>query len=569
MLHVADISTLETRDDSALTFNGGAFSVAGTGKVKGVATVSTATKTTPMVFKTEGDVEMDIPNFSQGKCLKLGDGRLAFNVASDRLFMNMGWTSGRPLAYDALNGILTAGASAALDVAEGTLAFTSAAATAPSVTIYNADIVLGGETGTREAGPVALELDHVKLTATYNNNAGKVSILDRPADMPNRTSASVTLRNGAVLDVWPYGVGGNYTVRHTVDASTLQTRGSVYFSASGAGVTIAGTNFWRVTNGGKVYVDAAAGPYVYAPGVYEFDRGTLAKNAAGEPTRFQMVNPIANSCQQFFLRNRSYFAVSYFGCIGANQSTVFNYDSQRYELTFDDSEWFAGAGERTIASSNMIVTVTTTGGGLRMNPPADSVWTLYTRVDGDAGLFKGGDGTMVVDRAFRKHEYLADPCTLAYEGRTTVTGGTLKIVSGACAHHLYGLGGGATLDLDGVEVSGADIEAVGDGTIVNASIRGLTLRPTYENGAFAQVTFGSGTTLAGRVLVDFGVETGKPWAWGTVMTVARWTGAQKPDVSRWRAENVGDGCSCAFAANNDGTITATVINKRGFLLIYR
>lgn len=571
VLHFAGLSSLNMRLDSPLVLNGGVFSVSGEGVVNGVPTVNTATKETPMVFRTDGDVEMAMPDFTQGKCLKTGEGRLTFTVDGDRTFTNMGWNDARPLAVDEVNGVITKGNGATFDVGDGTLVLKGTGPVAPKLTIYNANIVLGGDTGSPDAGPVALEIDHLELYAGYNNNRPKTVVCGRSDAVPGRTSASVTLRNGALLGTYEYEVGENLSVTTTVDASTLKTSGNrVYFSASGSGTTIAGTNFWKVTNGGKVYVDGDDGPLVYAPGVYEFDRGTLAKNAAGEPTRMRMVNPIADSCQQFFLRNRSYFAVSYFGVFSSNQTTVFNNDSQRYELTFDDSEWFAGAGERSIASSNMIVTVTVTGGGLRMNPPADSVWTLYTRVDGDAGLAKGGAGVMIVDRAFRKHGYMDDPVTLAYDGRTTVTGGTLRIVSGACAHHVYGLGGGATLDLDGAAVPDADVEVVGDGTLVNASVTGLTLRPRYADGTFAQVTFGSGVSLGGRTLVDFGRTAADPLPTDiTGAVVGRWTGA-KPDAGRWRGVNTGHkDFRFVFAARDDGTITADCVRKGRLLIVIR
>ena len=570
LLDFATPASLGSGLDAALQLNGGTLSIGGTGAVSGSVDIGVADKNTPMIFRTAGDVTLNLAQVERGKILKLGEGRLALEVEANKAFSQMGWGFSRPLAFDAANGSLVSGTSATLDVAEGTLALTSSAATPPVVTINNADIVLGGETGSAASGPVAFELNHVDLRATYNNNAPKLNMQPPPANMPNRTSASVVLRNGAALSIYQYSGGVNYSCSNTVDASTLKVDSTFNMSAAGGGVTLAGTNFWTVTNGGQVYAGNNTGVNVYGPAVYVLDRGTLAKNANGDPMYFSFVNPFANSRQQFFVCNKSYFAVSYFGAYGADQSGTYPSDTQRYELTFDDSEWFAGEGARALASSNMYVTVTTTGGGLRLNPKTGSTWTLYTPVDGDGGLYKGGEGTLIVDRAFRKHKYLDDPVTLAYGGRTTVTGGTLKVVSGACAHHTYGLGGGATLDLDGVEIADADVAAVGNGTLVNASVTGLTLRPQYADGTFSQVTFGANTSLAGRTVVDFGRTSADPLPTDIKdAVIARWTGT-KPDAGRWRSANLGtDDYKMTFVANDDGTITGSCERKGGLMLIFR
>ena len=247
----------------------------------------------------------------------------------------------------------------------------------------------------------------------------------------------------------------------------------------------------------------------------------------------------------------------------------------RFNFTFEDSEWFVADADMDVPSKGINVNIAAAGEtGIIFAPPAERTWTLYTTVTGEGGFTKRGAGTLSVVAARKCKQPLEDTRTIQCTGALRVEGGLLQIADGTI-DNISGrevvLANDGVLDYGGMTLANAVVATAG-GTIRNATLTQPTFVVGFDGeGAALPVglDYANGLTVSGRVVFDFGVETGKPWAWGTVMTVARWTGAQKPDVSRWRAENVGDGCSCVFAANNDGTITATVINKRGFLLIYR
>ncbi len=516
-----------------------------------------------MVFKTDGDVTMPLPALTQGKIAKTGDGRLTFLVPDgNKAYSNMGWGWSNWTSYDEANGTLlpvTANNCGTFDVSGGTLALKNTGATVPTLTINNGDVMVKRREGVTSKA-IRFELDHVGLTTTYNYNQDKCALSDGTAAVPTILS----LKNKACYSSWFHYAYKFCT--NEVDGATRRTTSSCIYSDPNYDSTPSYTSYWHVVNGGRCEFAAVQ---ARMPSVSVYDNAVFAKNAANEPTVLSLNAEQANACQQLLFRNKSLLSLAYIGVSGADQ-TVTRPDSQRVQLTFDDAEWFAGTGARVIGSSNIWVDVTVTGGGLRLNPPADATWTLYTPVTGDAGIAKGGAGTLVVEQAFRKHASLADPVTLAYEGRTTVTGGTLKVTNGADAHFAYGLGGGATLDLDGAEISGADLAVVGDGTLVNATLTRPTLRPAYADGVFATVTFGSGTSLSGRALVDFGRTAADPLPTDLKdVVVARWTGT-KPDAGRWRSANLGDDeYKMTFVANDDGTITGSCERKGGLMLIFR
>jgi hypothetical protein len=241
-------------------------------------------------------------------------------------------------------------------------------------------------------------------------------------------------------------------------------------------------------------------------------------------------------------------------------------------ITFDDSEYFAGHGDATLMTDNLNVNTIVRGVGLKLYPPAGATWNFITPVTGEGGLVVAGEGTIRFDPQVKYGEPTECPITLGYTGITDIRSGTLVVSDGVLSNAVgrtFKVAG--TLDMDGQVLTDAVIITAG-GVLRNTTLQRVRFVVGRDGGGTVLpivLDYANGLTMPGRVVFDFGVETGTPYAKDTVMTVARWTGAQKPDISRWRAENVGEKRGCIFAANDDHTVTARVVSSGGFVLFVR
>ena len=145
---------------------------------------------------------------------------------------------------------------------------------------------------------------------------------------------------------------------------------------------------------------------------------------------------------------------------------------------------------------------------------------------------------------------------------TEVSEGKLTICGDAARSDLsVRIAENAVLDLDGAAVKIGLVS--GRGRIVNGTLS-CTIAipfgtPEYELAAL-------GDTAVGRVTVDFGATGGQEVEIGTVLPVARWSGAVPFDARQWRGVNLGDGVRAQFALV-DGTVYATAVPPSGVLLI--
>ena len=190
---------------------------------------------------------------------------------------------------------------------------------------------------------------------------------------------------------------------------------------------------------------------------------------------------------------------------------------------------------------------------------------------GSLGAFTT-EGTFVFDVNTYGGTPREDAATLCYSGMTDVQDGTLVVSENAISNFVgrtFRVAG--VLDMSGQTLADAVLATAG-GTIRNAALSEPRFVVGFDGEGEALpvvLDYANGFTMSGRVVFDFGAETGAPYAKGTVMTVARWTGAQKPDISRWRAVNVGEGLKCLFDAKDDGTITARIVSGSGLVLFVR
>ena len=427
-----------------------------------------------------------------------------------------------------------------------------------------------------DAPDAALVINDVKgLTSTGNLRLGSSCSGDYSSAAP---SVAVTNSSVSVVNVFVGDANSDASMRPvaTFSNSTLRVTGYDGFLPGGYGTPAGVLAKWSFTDSRLEVVHSSLG-FRVAQTPYEmtFDHSTLCCYNNDEEASIDMslAGGWYTAHGEFVFKRGSRLCCK---SIRYTTGTAGTFTNPRFDLTFDDSEWFVDDADAEVPSKNMNVNITATGEtGIIFAPPADRTWTLYTTVTGTGGFTKRGAGTLSVVAAKKYSQLLEDARTIQCTGALRVEGGLLQIADGAI-DNITGrdvvLANDGVLDYGGMTLAEA-VVTTGGGTIRNAALT----RPRFVVGFDGEgaalpvgLDYANGLTMSGRVVFDFGAEAGTiPWAKGTVMTVARWTGAQKPDVSRWRAENVGNGCSCIFTANNDGTVSATVIGKPGFMLIYR
>jgi len=454
-----------------------------------------------------------------------------------------------------------------IGVAEGELVIRGTSATRPAITVpYPSDnngrsyiglrTVSGSCANPKEPG---LVIDHASVTFTSQEmQIGYGLATDksfaRAPYLVVTNGSHLSVRNLNVSSSQPAGAGASVFF----DRSSLSVNQN-YANNSGASVT----NVYTFVNGSTMFNTGGAANLAGSVD-YSFDRSGWYGANSNSVQAVGISNPGKNAFIRYAFRNGSRFNSTGFA------STSGQTASYPITVIFDDSEWFAGGGDRTIPTTLCNVTTKLEGSGLVVKPSAGETWTFNQPMVGEGGLAKKGEGTFLFDVNTYGGTPREDAATLCYSGMTDVQDGTLVVSENAISNFVgrtFRVAG--VLDMSGQTLADAVVATAG-GTIRNAALA----RPRFVVGFDGEgetlpvvLDYANGLTVSGRVAVDFGVESGTPYAKGTVMTVARWTGVQKPDVSRWRAKNVGQNLTCSFAVDGD-CVKATVTRRSGYVLIF-
>jgi len=324
------------------------------------------------------------------------------------------------------------------------------------------------------------------------------------------TAPYLVLTNGATLNVTSfrcalYASGCAPKVR--VDDSTLDVSEYVYVLESG---TEGDEPTYRFTNGAKLlapYDSNANHALVFGsrPVTLEFDASSFEGrgNAYNGNGKVRMTG--ASGSGTMIFKNGSTFKCDAVGCETTAPLT----------LRFDDSAWLPGTNDYTFTTLDAAyassLKIETTGGGLKLAPPADKVWTMSTAVTGDGGLVKNGAGTLA----------FTGTATLNFDGTLDIREGAVSIAAGAAK---------------------SGVKLTGSGTVTNATLIAATiLAPLGSNNTVTEIlTFKDGT-FVGTTLVDFGrASTNKIERPFPTVTVARWSGASAPNVSGWKLTGTGE-----------------------------
>ena len=588
LLSVAGLDSLGVTDASAagLTLADGTLEIRGAGEISGGAEFSASQGENGMVIiKNEADVTMPIPSATQGAFTKRGKGRLTLEVAEDTDWKalrgnDMKSLNGESIAWDDANGTAptTANRYGAVNVAEGELVFRSRGDVPPTVTVTSeegTDIGLAGRPCAADFAQPGLVLDHVR----YFLSGGSESDFEMGVKLAPGTSSIrmpyLVITNGATLQCASFMPAWRSTdavpVSVLMDNGTLDIRyqfSAVECSCTDENGGASVTNVYTVRNGSAIYSRYKEGR-MFVNGrnvVMDFDGSVLARNEDGETVEMTLAQRPGLSAALAF-RNGSYLALGgvWSGSTTQSQTKPVTYPIR---LSFDDSEWFVGAGDRDIPSSNMNVIVTATGRGLKLNPPEGSRWRLYTRVSGTGGIVKGGAGTLFVDNWYRYFEYQDDPVTLACTGTNVVTGGILEMRPTAIAPEAKFAfeGAGGVLRLVGEDPACTNVSVCGTGTLGNGLW--VNLRVLSRYGKELTIDGAVGAALDGAVIFDFEGDADEAMRFAAEpVVVVRWTGSA-PDVSKWKTRNTGVGGKLVFTVGDDGTVSAQW-KKNGLVIMVR
>lgn len=517
-----------------------------------------------VVFKPEEDVTMKLPTVTAGAIVKRGAGRMAFETSASKVTLSTAakpdssWTydAGEEISYPADGSTPTK--HSGIHVSEGELVLRGTGSAATVLTIANG-IALGmptadhsGETA-KQPGVV---LDHV--------TGASVTIPTSTAANQFVTDPYIVVTNGASLESWgsvPVGMNGLtvYAEHGTLGNNPFNYSGRSDNTNRFLLVNSAMRWYRRVINGSTILV---ASNSVYAS-QNDFD---LADRSTWKTST---IAPEGNMSAAPYMLDLTFAAGSIVMCDKFRASSARTFP---VTVTFDDAEYFPGTGDATLMTDNLNIKTVVKGVGLKLYPLANKTWNFITPVTGEGGLVVAGEGTVRFDPQVKYGSAAADPVTLDYTGLTDIRSGALVVSDGALSNvvgRTFKVAG--TLDMSGQELADAVITTAG-GTIRNATLKRTRFMVGHDGeGAILPIIldYANGLTTVGRTVFDFGVTTGTPYAKGTVFTVARWTGSQKPDVSRFRGENVGGDFGCRFVAKDDGSIEATVASRPGFVMIVR
>lgn len=519
-----------------------------------------------VVFKPEGDVVMKLPSVSSGAVVKRGAGSLVLETDAESVTLaaapqpGSGWKydAGEEVAYPA-DGSAPA-KHAGIHVAEGELVLRGTGANVTK---------LAGVVGVALGMPVAEHSGEIaKQPGIVLDNVSGVSVSIPASTASNQfvTDPYIVVSNGANLGSWgsvPDGSGMRgldiRVVNGTLGNNPLNYSGRS--DSTNRYLLVDSSMRWyrRVVNGSTILV---ASNSVYAS-QNDFD---LADRSTWKLSNIQ---PEGSMSAAPFVLDMTFAAGSIVMCekIAATSNRTFP-----VTITFDDAEYFAGQGDATLMTLNLNVKTVVRGKGLKLYPNAGATWNFITPVTGDGEFVVAGEGTVRFDQQMKYGAAAADPVTLAYTGLTDIRAGTLVVSAGAMSNvvgRAFKVAG--TLDMDGQTLSEAVVVTAG-GTVRDVRLRRARFQVGRDGeGAVLPVVldYANGLVTSGRTVFDFGVESGRPYPEGTVFTVARWTGTEKPDVSLFRGARVGDGLCCRFAAKDDGTVEATVRLHPGLELIVR
>lgn len=553
-----------------------------------------------VVIKNEADVTMPIPSATRGAIVKRGKGRLTFEVGKDTDWSGLrpnafsSLAEGEQMAFDDVNGTApgTDKHYAAVNVAEGELVLRGTGETVPKVSLggeYNATkgTVVGLASAPAPENPAqpGLVLDNVEYDLVTGHCGGGYDLMltfNFAAEYDSFITAPyLYVTNGASLKANFLGLtfrnkDTQARARLYMDNGTIQTFYEMHLAENYSSANV--TNEIVMRNGSALYATYDKGRLILGGcrPVFDVDSSTIARDPEGAPLGMFFTDRVGSGVDMTF-RNGSYFGCYMIGMNGDGKDypQTSKYPNYPIRMTFDDSEWYCGAGVLDMPSSNMNVTVTATGKGLKLNPPAGSEWRLYTKVNGDAGIVKGGEGTLFVDDWFRYHKYETTTETLSATGVNCVNGGTLAFKPSAVhAAPQFVLGGeGCALELRGEDAELADATVGGTGTLRGGTFANLRVAATADAAteAFNVLTIdgANGAALSGRTVFDFGRAAGDPIPlFSEPKVIARWTGV-KPDVSKWKAVNTGvPSAKLKLTVNDDGTIDGQVV-PNGLLLIIR
>ncbi len=202
----------------------------------------------------------------------------------------------------------------------------------------------------------------------------------------------------------------------------------------------------------------------------------------------------------------------------------------------------------------------------------DVVHTFALPVYGNGVLRKGGAGTCEFSTTITTPEWsngqnvtTNDAPTLFNAGGLVVEEGVAVLWAGALGNENYPVtvNAGAALSLNGETITLSSLAGAG---VVSNGILSATLfagadgyaAPTFDNVTFRKMVVNMGLSSA--------VEPPRP---GTQVMVARFSGAEKPDLATWEGQDAGDRRKLSFAATDAGEIWATVEDIGGLIIIIR
>lgn len=504
------------------------------------------TPTNAVIVKVAGEVAMPAPRVTSGSFIKRGGGRLVWEIeGAQALMTGRGFTSSRggawpftqdqvvPLVFDEANGTVPSdGTYGCFNVTDGEMVLrgrgTGATVSAKGV------VTVGVPTGDGAMQP-GLVLDNVSVDFA---GSGQHFVLAPGGTASNTfvTEPYLVVSNGAAMTVDTFSVN-RFNDRtdlvsriRVTDGSTLK---ATYLTQPNRSQNAAGRAVYEVSSGSRM-LTGTAGLSLFRPVEMTFDDSVLAKNEALDPTRvFAEVGTLGSARIDALFRNGAEFRCA--EVVPADAITA----NSPIRLLFDDAKWIPTvSGDFTFEWTNPEqIVIAVTNVGLVLDVPAGRTWTVNQPVQGSGGLVKRGAGMLRLG---------AD--AVAYRGVTRVDEGCVDL-------------GGGEFPLC---VSGA-------GTISNGVIAhgGLVLSLADDGSVAGPVPTLSSVATRGRFKVDCGrTSADAPFAdVGRTVMVARYSGTA-PDVSTWRAVNLGTrGLSATFEAR-DGRVFMTPV-VRGLLLIVR
>ncbi|HNX04400.1 MAG TPA: hypothetical protein PKI32_02800, partial [Opitutales bacterium] len=473
----------------------------------------TASDLSPVVIKNESDLTVDSLTTSAGLLVKRGAGRLVIETSNS---VALGSTAGLDVKNSGTpnssqvtfgSGGLPSGSWTTLTIAEGELVLRGTSDSAAFTMSGTAASYVGIPVATVAAQP-GLVVDHASATLQSVNHfhLGSGCASTRTA----ATAPYLVLTNGATLNVTSfrcalYASGCAPKVR--VDDSTLDVSEYLYALESG---TEGNEPTYRFTNGAKLlapYDSNVNHALVFGNRAvsFEFDASSFAGRSGTYNGNGKVRMTGTSGSGTMIFRNGSTFKCDAVGC----ETTV------PLTLRFDDSEWLPGTNDYTFTTLDAAyaasLKIETTGGGLKLAPPANKVWTLSTAVTGDGGLVKSGAGTLA----------FTGTTTLNFDGTLNVREGAVMIAAGAAK-------------------SGAKL--TGSGAVTNATLTAATiLAPLGSDNTVPEILTFKDCTFGGTTLVDFGrTSTNKVERPFPTVTVAKWSGASAPNVSGWKLTGTGE-----------------------------